>query len=324
MIASSATRATARSRMSPSESRHRRSAARLWPRRDGRRHRQRRPSGSVPDSLAGPTHSSATRETERSRTSPRRPGSAATATGRPRRPSPTSTATATSISTFATISTGTASTRSACWDKARKIFVFCGPPDVPVDARITSSATTAAGSSTSRPRLESSTRTGQGLGVVATDLDGDGRVDLFVANDQSAKFLFLNRGGLRFEEVGRSAGVASNASGVYQASMGVACGDLDGDGLPDLAVTNFYNEYTAFYQNLGERRLQRSFRGVRPGGAQPLSSRIRDRLPRLQQRRPARPGHRQRPRRRSSDRRRPADARTALRRHAWSATSWST
>src|SRR5262249_60595694 len=94
-------------------------------------------------------------------------------------------------------------------------------------------------------------RTGEGLGVVAGHLDGDGRVDLFVANDQSAKFLFLNRGGLRFEEVGHLAGVASNSAGVYTASMGVACGDLDGDGLPDLAVTNFYNEYTALYQNLG-------------------------------------------------------------------------
>jgi hypothetical protein len=95
-------------------------------------------------------------------------------------------------------------------------------------------------------------RTGEGLGVVATDLDGDGRIDLFVANDQSAKFLFLNRGGLRFEEVGHIAGVASNASGLYQASMGVASGDLNADGQPDLAVTNFYNEYTALYQNLGQ------------------------------------------------------------------------
>lgn len=94
-------------------------------------------------------------------------------------------------------------------------------------------------------------RTGEGLGVVANDLDGDGRVDLFVANDQSAKFLFLNKGGLRFEEVGHLAGVASNNSGVYTASMGVACGDVNGDGLPDLAVTNFYSEYTALYQNLG-------------------------------------------------------------------------
>ena len=94
-------------------------------------------------------------------------------------------------------------------------------------------------------------RDGRGLGVVAADLDDDGRVDLFVANDSSANFLFRNLGGMRFEEVGHAAGVAGNASGAYQAGMGVAAGDLDGDGLIDLAVTNFYGESTTFYRNLG-------------------------------------------------------------------------
>ena len=92
---------------------------------------------------------------------------------------------------------------------------------------------------------------GRGLGVVAADLDGDGRIDLFVANDSSANFLFHNLGGMRFEEVGHLAGVAGNASGVYQAGMGAAAGDLDGDGLIDLAVTNFYGESTSFFRNLG-------------------------------------------------------------------------
>jgi tetratricopeptide (TPR) repeat protein len=92
---------------------------------------------------------------------------------------------------------------------------------------------------------------GHGLGVVAADLDDDGRIDLFVANDATANFLFRNRGGMRFEEVAHEAGVAANANGGYQAGMGVACGDLDGDGRPDLAVTNFYGESTSFYRNLG-------------------------------------------------------------------------
>ena len=94
-------------------------------------------------------------------------------------------------------------------------------------------------------------RDGRGLGVVAADVDDDGRVDLFVANDTTANYLFMNRGGLRFEESGLVAGVACNAEGAYQAGMGTACGDLDGDGKLDLLVTNFYGESTTFYRNLG-------------------------------------------------------------------------
>jgi thioredoxin-like negative regulator of GroEL len=94
-------------------------------------------------------------------------------------------------------------------------------------------------------------RDGRGLGVVIADLDLDGKVDIFVANDSTANFLFHNLGGLRFEEVGHAAGVAANAAGGYQAGMGIACGDLDGDRLPDLAVTNFYGESTTFFRNLG-------------------------------------------------------------------------
>jgi tetratricopeptide (TPR) repeat protein len=94
-------------------------------------------------------------------------------------------------------------------------------------------------------------RDGRGLGVVAADFDGDDRLDLFVANDMTANLLFHNRGGLKFEEIGHPAGVASNAEGGHQAGMGIAFGDLDGDGRPDLAVTNFFGESTTFYRNLG-------------------------------------------------------------------------
>ena len=93
---------------------------------------------------------------------------------------------------------------------------------------------------------------GRGLGVVAADVDQDGRIDLFVANDMTANYLFRNIGVFRFEEIALSAGVAGNASGTFQAGMGVACGDLDSDGRLDLAVTNFYNESTTFFQNLGQ------------------------------------------------------------------------
>jgi hypothetical protein len=95
-------------------------------------------------------------------------------------------------------------------------------------------------------------RDGRGLGVLAADLDDDGRVDLYVANDMSANFLFRNRGGFSFRETAAESGVAASAGGSYLAGMGIACGDLDGDGRVDLAVTNFYGESTTFYLNLGD------------------------------------------------------------------------
>ncbi len=94
-------------------------------------------------------------------------------------------------------------------------------------------------------------REGRGLGVLAADLDEDGKIDLFVANDTTANLAFHNLGGGRFEEIGMASGVATNASGGYLAGMGIACGDLDADGRLDLAVTNFYGESTTFYHAIG-------------------------------------------------------------------------
>jgi len=90
-----------------------------------------------------------------------------------------------------------------------------------------------------------------GLGVVAGDYDDDGDADLYVANDSMANFLFRNQGRGVFAEVGLLAGVAYNAEGRAQASMGVDLGDANGDGLLDLFVTNFSHDYNTLYLNHG-------------------------------------------------------------------------
>ncbi len=93
---------------------------------------------------------------------------------------------------------------------------------------------------------------GYGLGIVAADFDGSGRLSLFVANDEVANFYFVNqtarRGGrLKFGEQALAAGLAFDADGSSRANMGVAAGDADGNGLLDLYVSNFYNEADTLY-----------------------------------------------------------------------------
>ena len=91
---------------------------------------------------------------------------------------------------------------------------------------------------------------GRGLGVLVADLTGDGRLDLFVANDGSACWLLENEGALKFKEIGTDAGVAYNGQGEALAGMGVALGDLDGDLRPDLLATNFYERGTVAWRCL--------------------------------------------------------------------------
>ena len=90
-----------------------------------------------------------------------------------------------------------------------------------------------------------------GLGVVAFDQDDDGDQDVYVGNDSRANFLWDNDGHGRFTEIGDLAGCAVSRNGLEQASMGIACGDYDGDGRADLFCTNFSQDDSTLYHNLG-------------------------------------------------------------------------
>jgi enediyne biosynthesis protein E4 len=88
-----------------------------------------------------------------------------------------------------------------------------------------------------------------GFGVVFSDLNDDGWADIYVANDSVPNLLFRNRGNGTFVEEGLVSGAALSGDGRPQAGMGVDAGDYNGDGLPDLIVTNFSHDYNALYEN---------------------------------------------------------------------------
>ncbi|PYX15441.1 MAG: CRTAC1 family protein [Acidobacteria bacterium] len=90
---------------------------------------------------------------------------------------------------------------------------------------------------------------GKGWGVVATDINNDGRMDLFVANDTVANFLFVNQGSGRFEEMGLQADVGYSAEGRARSGMGVDSADFNEDGWMDLFVANIDEEIFSLYQN---------------------------------------------------------------------------
>ena len=94
---------------------------------------------------------------------------------------------------------------------------------------------------------------GKGLGVVVADLNGDGRPDIYVANDTVDNLLYINRGNFQFDEVGLLKGVARDEIGIAQGSMGVDVGDYNRTGLPSLFVTNYENENHALYRNISAK-----------------------------------------------------------------------
>jgi enediyne biosynthesis protein E4 len=138
-----------------------------------------------------------------------------------------------------------------CGDEARKIRRYCPPATLkPVKHtlfrnngdRTFTDITDTAGLGRSD---------GHGFAAVAADLDGDGKTDIYVANDRDPHFLYLNNGNGTFRDVSEDSGAAFDIEGQAQAGMGVDAEDVDGDGRPELFVTNFADEYNTLYRNLG-------------------------------------------------------------------------
>ena len=143
----------------------------------------------------------------------------------------------------------------------RGIAVQCGPRGLPGegdvllrnDGRWTfADVTAAAGVSDPKGYF--------GLGVAWLDFDDDGWLDLFVANDSTPNFLYVNQKNGTFKEAAFPLGVAVSEDGAEQGCMGVAVGDYDHSGRFSLFVTNFADEYNALYHNEGTHFTDLSFR----------------------------------------------------------------
>ena len=97
---------------------------------------------------------------------------------------------------------------------------------------------------------------GKGMGLAFGDVEGDGRLDVFVTNDTEPNFLFRNLGGGKFEEIAGPAGVAFNDDGRALSAMGVDFRDWDNDGKEDLFLTALTNETFPVYRNVGKGQFE--------------------------------------------------------------------
>jgi hypothetical protein len=145
-----------------------------------------------------------------------------------------------------------------CGEPDSGVRLYCSPREVPTvqhffyrnDGDLTfTDATEEAG------LARGPSERGHGFGIVAADVNADGLTDLYVANDMNPNFLFLNKGDGTFHDATEESGAAYDDKGNAQSGMGIDAEDVDGDGLPELFVTNFQNEYNTLYQNLGQGRF---------------------------------------------------------------------
>src|SRR5205807_2836729 len=143
-----------------------------------------------------------------------------------------------------------------CGDEAKKARVYCPPSMIPPDRHFLFHNQ---GDGTFKDVTAQAgvlRRDGRGMGVIAADVNRDGKIDVYVANDMCPHFLFLNKGDGSFDDVTNWSGAAVTESGHYQGGMGVDIEDLDEDGYPELFVTNFDGEYNTIHQTTDGKNFE--------------------------------------------------------------------
>ena len=131
------------------------------------------------------------------------------------------------------------------------VHIYCGPHEYP-GIRDTLYRNNGDGTFTDVTTRAGVHNTGKGLGVLFTDYNNDGYPDIFVANDAVPDFLYRNNKDGAFTDIALTAGVAYNSEGRATASMGIASGDYDNDGVSDIFITNFSLEVNSLFRNEGD------------------------------------------------------------------------
>ncbi len=144
-----------------------------------------------------------------------------------------------------------------CIDPGTKLRTTCSPTlFANVPHRLYRNNGNGTFSDISVPSGIASASSGPGLAVLMADLDGDGLVDIYVANDMKPAFLFHNQGGCKFVEKALLSGCGLGPMGDLVSGMGIASADIDRSGRPALFVTNFQNRPNVLYRNRGRMYFQ--------------------------------------------------------------------